>query len=33
MINVFGSLMGPEELAEIRTSLEAQWADWKSKWK
>lgn len=25
MINVFGSLMGPEELAEIRTSLEAQW--------
>lgn len=25
MINVFGSLMGPEELEEIRTSLEAQW--------
>ena len=25
MINVFGSLMGPEELAEVRTSLEAQW--------
>lgn len=25
MITVFGSLMGPEELAEIRTSLEAQW--------
>ncbi len=25
MINVFGSLMGPEELAEIKTSLEAQW--------
>ena len=25
MINVFGSLMGPEELAEIRSSLEAQW--------
>jgi dTDP-4-amino-4,6-dideoxygalactose transaminase len=25
MINVFGSLMGPEELEEVRTSLEAQW--------
>lgn len=25
MINVFGSLVGPEELEEIRTSLEAQW--------
>jgi dTDP-4-amino-4,6-dideoxygalactose transaminase len=25
VINVFGSLMGPEELAEIKTSLEAQW--------
>ena len=25
MINVFGSLMGPEELAEIKSSLEAQW--------
>jgi aminotransferase len=25
MINVFGSKMGPEELEEIRTSLEAQW--------
>ncbi|MEJ0077708.1 MAG: DegT/DnrJ/EryC1/StrS family aminotransferase [Alphaproteobacteria bacterium] len=25
MITVFGSLMGPEELEEIRTSLEAQW--------
>lgn len=25
MINVFGSLVGSEELAEIRTSLEAQW--------
>ena len=25
MINVFGSLMGPEELAEVRSSLEAQW--------
>ena len=25
MINVFGSLVGPEELEEIRSSLEAQW--------
>ncbi len=25
MINVFGSKMGPEELAEVRSSLEAQW--------
>ncbi|MBI5630327.1 MAG: DegT/DnrJ/EryC1/StrS family aminotransferase [Elusimicrobia bacterium] len=25
MINVFGSLVGPEELAEVRQSLEAQW--------
>lgn len=25
MINVFGSKMGPEELEEVRTSLEAQW--------
>lgn len=25
MITVFGSLMGPEELEEVRTSLEAQW--------
>jgi aminotransferase len=25
MINVFGSKMGPEEMAEVRTSLEAQW--------
>ncbi|MGB9006619.1 MAG: DegT/DnrJ/EryC1/StrS family aminotransferase [Candidatus Aminicenantales bacterium] len=25
MINVFGSLVGPEELEEVRTSLEAQW--------
>lgn len=25
MINVFGSMLGPEELEEVRTSLEAQW--------
>ena len=25
MINVFGSLVGKEELEEVRTSLDAQW--------